>query len=350
MESAIPEHLLCPRSRSRRVPDDYTPPYPAYTARANPSVKQVVIGQFGVQSRGADARGVAWQAIRDIINTFAESDGPGHNDLAHYVDALGYDNTLAIAYWSDPDSFARWEGNPAVAATWNVRLRNDLGYFREITVPRVRHYETLFNTPDRLEGVGVVMGDVSAEVREHAYWGAARDRIPLAQTDALEPSGALVAIQESATLPGAVRIEGHANVAMIRSGQEWTETVDRERTLYLQEMEPVLRAGMDFLRDRGTAVGCYNNRYMRHLDPSGEALEKTFGLSFWRSLADLERWSESHPTHLAIFGNFMRIVQELEFKLALRLYHEVCVLQPDEQRYEYVNCHPGTGLMAGVGA
>jgi aldoxime dehydratase len=352
MESAIPQHLLCPRTRSRRVSDDYAPPYPAYTARAAPSVRQVVIAQFGVQSRGADQQAAAWRAIGDIIDTFGEGDGPGHHDLAHYVDARGYDNTIAIAYWIDPDSFAHWQRNPAVAAIWSAgqRAGDGLGYFREITAPRVQHYETLFNTPDRLEGVGVVMGSVSSEIREHAYWGGARDRIPLSQTAALEPSGSVAAVYEAPAIPGAVRIQGHENIAMIRSGQEWIETQGRERDLYLKEMEPVLRAGMDFLRDQGTAVGCYNNRYMRHLDRSGQALEKTFGLSFWRSLADLERWSESHPTHLAIFGNFMRIVQELEFRLALRLYHEVCVLAPDEQRYEYVNCHPGTGMMNVGGA
>jgi aldoxime dehydratase len=27
------------------------------------------------------------------------------------------------------------------------------------------------------------------------------------------------------------------------------------------------------------------------------------------------------------------------------VYHEVSVLQPDEQDYEYLNCHPRTGLL-----
>ena len=53
MESAIPSHLECPRTRQRRVPDDYAPPYPAWVARHRPSVKQVVMAYFGVQYRGA---------------------------------------------------------------------------------------------------------------------------------------------------------------------------------------------------------------------------------------------------------------------------------------------------------
>jgi aldoxime dehydratase len=58
----------------------------------------------------------------------------------------------------------------------------------------------------------------------------------------------------------------------------------------------------------------------------------------------MERWSESHPTHLEIFAAFMRMAQSLDFRL-LRLYHEVSVLRAEEQRFEYLNCHPGTGLL-----
>jgi aldoxime dehydratase len=32
----------------------------------------------------------------------------------------------------------------------------------------------------------------------------------------------------------------------------------------------------------------------------------------------------------------------------LRLYHEVTVAAADEQFFEYLNCHPGTGMLAAV--
>ncbi len=67
-----------------------------------------------------------------------------------------------------------------------------------------------------------------------------------------------------------------------------------------------------------------------------------FGYSLWRSLAHLEQWAESHHTHLRIFGTFMRLVQKLP---NLKLYHEVSVFDADAQHYEYINCHPNTGLM-----
>lgn len=87
---------------------------------------------------------------------------------------------------------------------------------------------------------------------------------------------------------------------------------------------------------------------MHHTDTKGLALEKSFGVSYWRSLSNLKEWAKSHPTHTAIFGTFMRIVQELQFQIKLRIYHEVSVLKADEQDYEYIYCPPQTGLLNGV--
>jgi hypothetical protein len=67
-------------------------------------------------------------------------------------------------------------------------------------------------------------------------------------------------------------------------------------------------------------------------------------MSWWRSLDALERWSESHPTHLAIFGAAMRYLSTLGPAARLAaLYHEVSVLPVDGQLFEYVDCRPGTG-------
>jgi aldoxime dehydratase len=305
---------------------------------------------FGVQWKGDAAKSRATEEFLQVITHFAATEGPTHFDRAHEIDAAGFDNLIAVAYWTDTRACQRWQADSAVAEWWNspARLNGPCGYFREVLSPRLEQFETLFSTPDRMEGIGHALGHRSAEdVIEHAYWGSMRERIPLSQTDALEPAGAL-AFDGSSSVKGRIRIKGHENLALIRSGQEWTETEGKERVLYTSEMQPTLAAGMEFLRDQGPAIGCYANRYLRHLDPRGGPLEKTFGLSYWRSLKHLEQWAESHPTHLAIFGTFMRIVQELEFNLKLRLYHEVAVVSPDAQDYEYINCHPSTGLLRHV--
>lgn len=343
MESSIAKHLLCPRTRTRRIDDDYAPIYPAWSARSPQTVSEVVMGYFGVQcARGSDSSR-ADAAFRELVQHFSGADAPGHVDYARFVDGAGARNLIAIAYWDSPQRFRRWEARPIVADWWRSddRLNDTVGYFREILIPRMEQFETAYSTPDHLEGVGVIMGGISDVIQEHGYWGSMRDRIPLSQTDGMSPSGALA--REERT--GRIIVKGHKNVAVIRSGQDWTDTKGEERRVYLEDIEPTLRAGMAFLRDQGPTIGCYSNRYVEITDAEGRPIDKSFGVSHWRSLADMERWAESHPTHLNIFITFVQLAQNVP---SLRLYHEVSVFDAEGQTYEYINCHPGTGLMGGI--
>jgi aldoxime dehydratase len=86
---------------------------------------------------------------------------------------------------------------------------------------------------------------------------------------------------------------------------------------------------------------------MQALDSdTGEPLEKSFGLAWFDDLSNLERWAKTHPTHVAIFGGFMQYVQTLNFQVQLRLYHEIAVIPSEAQYFEYLNCHPGSGLLS----
>ncbi|MFL6665485.1 MAG: phenylacetaldoxime dehydratase family protein [Rhizobacter sp.] len=342
MESAIPKHLQTARSRTRRIPDDYTPPYPATVARFKPGVRRVVMAYFGLQYTGTPAPVAASRALAGIAEGFAASHGPGHWDRARDVDRAGYTNVISIGYWDDPVVFDAWF--EAVGSRWT---RGDpdagIGTFVEVLRPAVERFETLFSG-DTPEGVAAIAGELSEPVQEHAYWGGARDRIALSQTDALAPAGA-----------PRIKVDGlrrtvipHENVCLIRSGQDWSATQDEERRMYLRDVEPVLRAGMDFLRDEGGPVGCFSNRYMTVVDGAGRELDKSFGMGWWKSLAALERWSESHPTHVAIFGAAMKYLGTLGPAAKLKLYHEVTVAAAHEQFFEYFNCHPETGML-GVG-
>jgi aldoxime dehydratase len=102
---------------------------------------------------------------------------------------------------------------------------------------------------------------------------------------------------------------------------------------------------MDFLRDDGRSIGCFANRYMTVLDADGRPTEKSYGMSWWKSLAALERWSESHPTHVRIFGAAMKYLSSLGPAAKLRLYHEVTVARPADQFFEYRRCHDRTGML-----
>lgn len=344
MESAIDTHLTCPRTLSRRVPDDYQPPFPMWVARADASLQQVVMAYLGVQYDDEARRGDALAALRTIVGTFAAADGPVHHDLTHHVDNRDHHNLMIVAYWADPAAYGRWLRSDEVAGWWesDERLHDGLGHFREVVAPRVDQFETLYAFQEQLPGVGAVMGGISGDINEHGYWGSMRERFPISQTDWMQPNGALTVVEGDPAKGGRVVVRGHDNIALIRSGQEWIEAGEEERSLYLDEILPTLEAGMDFLRDNGEAVGCYSNRFVRSIDLDGNELDESYNIGHWSSLDKLERWAESHPTHLRIFTTFFRVAEGLD---KLRLYHEVSVSSGSEQLFEYVNCHPGTGML-----
>jgi aldoxime dehydratase len=338
MEPSIAEHLVQPRTRPARKGENFQPAYPSFSARFDPTVTRVVMAYYGVQFTGPMPP-VASGAIAELHESAGLADGPAYRDQARYQDEAGYETVVNILYWTDIDAHDRWS---ATAADWTApeRYRPEAGFFTEIVTPTVDRFETLFSN-DRVEGISTAAGGLSGEIREHAYWGGTRDRLPLAQVDPLEPHGQLTV---SADAP-LVRVSGQDNLCLIRSGQEWTETADDERALYLDDVEPVLQAGMDFLRDDGLSIGCVANRYLQIIDDDGNAQEKTFGMSWWRSLQDLETWSEAHPTHLAIFRTAMKYLSTMGPAAKVRLYHEVTVVQAAQQQFTYLGCHANTGLL-----
>ncbi|MGS5087584.1 phenylacetaldoxime dehydratase family protein [Hydrogenophaga sp. A37] len=347
MESAIAPHLRCPRSQPARMPAGYTPPVPAYTARYAPGQTHAVMAYHGVQYRDLADREAAVAGLQTLRNAVHGADAPRFSDLAQYRDPEGWDTLVWTAYWSDRASHQRWQLHPAVQIFWqsDERLSGSTGWFREVACPGVDRFETLMSSPDGQEAVARLADAVSDEILEHAYWGGMRDRLPASQTDAL--TGATPAAPPTKPRPGQrVVIEGQHNMALIRSGQNWAHTGGVERERYLGEVEPVLREGMDFLSSpQGLGVGCLFNRYLRVLDEDFLPMDKSYGLSGWRSLAHMEAWAEKHPTHQQIFGSFMGMLQAIAAPPNLRLYHEVSVLQAGDAHFEYVNCHPGTGLL-----
>ena len=53
-------------------------------------------------------------------------------------------------------------------------------------------------------------------------------------------------------------------------------------------------------------------------------------MSWWRSLADLDRWAKDHPAHKAIFGQAMKYLSTMGPAARLRLYHELTVAAADD--------------------
>jgi aliphatic aldoxime dehydratase len=348
LDSSIPSHLRCPRTRTRQVSDKWNPPYPAFSSRPTQSIESIVMSYFGVQSKGDENKARACAAFQKILESFKQPDGPARHDLVQFVDAEGYLNLIAVGYWIDPATFEKWNESSAIKDWWasDERLKEGVGYFREILRPRMEQFETIFtHAHGPFEGVSILFPEMSEPIIEHGYWGSMRDRLPISQTDVMDPEGELSVKQGSPKLGGRVIVAGHDNLTLIRSGEDWSLTDGDERRAWNETIEPVLHEGMNYLRDDGLEVGCYCNRYVHHMDENGNLQEKGFGYSLWRSLSALETWGASHHTHLQIFVTFMRNVHKFK---NLTLYHEVSVFDAANQHFEYINCHPKTGLLRAV--
>jgi aldoxime dehydratase len=61
-------------------------------------------------------------------------------------------------------------------------------------------------------------------------------------------------------------------------------------------------------------------------------------------MGNLEDWSSTHRTHLVIFSRWQQMYRKYDFVLELQTWHEVGILR-DQADFEYINCHPQTGLL-----
>lgn len=366
MESSIAPHLRCPRSIPACLPDpSFEPPYPSFSIRFPQNVTRLVLAIIGAQHKpGASENTIS--ASRSIVSSFLSPPTtpetwtpPPFHDWTSVTDNKGYFNHCALVYWDSKSSYDSWATGSGFKTWWDALDAKDddgPGWFLEVLSPTTDRFETLFNTDTEVsrEGSAHMPGAcMSATIQEHGYWGSMRDRLPLSQTDEL--SGVKMSSPSSdSTITKGKRIivPGRKNLAIIRSGQDWSQTTPEERKLYLETMHPVLEKGMNFLRDNGEEVGCYSCRFMETVDAKtgkADGIDRTFGLAYFDELASLEGWSKHHPTHLAIFGGFFQYAKKLGNNVTLRVFHEVMVLEEEQQYFEYVGCHEGTGMLAVMG-
>ena len=320
-----------------RMPPDWDPPVPAWSSTFADSVSEVAMCVIGFQH--ADDQ----QTDEFLVALKGLTDGVDIADFAFCEGVGGLRQTVGIFYWTDPRKSADWLEGQAFQAFWAEHTSTEAGYgvFRELFNIPLERSETLFSSPERDDGMSRRRAGVEGPIQRHQYWGGMRDRVPVSGHDPLEAEGTLTVERDG----NRVRVRTHENLCIIRSGQDWSSTQGDQRADYLERIEPVLLAGMNFLRDKGGNIGCYSCRYMREMEADGTPAERSFGLAYFRTMAELERWAEHHPTHLAIFNTFLEIAPKYGPDLQLRLWHEVSVLPAGNQFGEYVNCLPGTGLL-----
>jgi hypothetical protein len=360
-ESAIDEHLQQERILPAKTPKgNFQPPFQAYVARYPKNAVDLVMAVLGAQfasrrdetSRKAIAKLTSFISSENVDASFR----PRFYEFASVTDASGHYNETVLSYWSSTAAYKQWATDSGFQQWWDTLdpEKESHGWFVEVFFPTMDRIETVFSVSEAPEGAAHMREGFSGPITEHGYWGSMRDRLPASQTESLDGDKADWKVKESKEEAGAkkrrIRVPGTPNLAVIRSGQDWAATLPAERELYLAELRPVLAKGMDFLRDHGDEVGCYSCQLMDVVDAgTGKAdQDRTFGLAYFDELASLERWSKEHPTHVNIFGSFMRYAKKLQDAMTLRLFHEVLVLEPEQQLFEYVGCHAATGMLTAV--
>jgi len=339
-----PRALVSVSPSPRHMPPDWKPPAPAWSASFSHQTTPVVMAYFGTQLEShADE-----QPVPGMHEFFDTTDAPDNVETARFVDRAGCSNLISAAYWTNPASYEKWNIDSGFNAWWNDPARADdrQGHFREIlTVPPDR-FETIFSH-GIVVGLAKTGGPVVGPIREHNYWGSMRDRIQASAADNLvsEHGERLPRLGSTATERRRLRVKVPENLAVIRSGQDWTACTGAELAAYDDSVRPALLEGMHFLRDHPDETGCCDLRFAEETDRHGAPLKKTFGLGYFLTLAHLEKWAATHPTHLAIFSKFLNMAREYGADLKLKLWHEVSVLTAAGQIFEYINCHPGTGLL-----
>mgnify|MGYP003412113932 CR=1 FL=1 len=330
-------HGSCDQALPKRMPADWTPQVNGYSAGFAPEITEFIVAIYGRQG-AATGRGFGEMAAP----AFSDNDGPISVQYGQFVDERGCTNDLAIAYWVEQADFERWQATHPWPL-WCQTTPED-GVWREVLRVPVQRGETLLSSPLIEWGLSAARSRLVGPVREHGYWGAMRDRLPVSSQDLLETTGALSSA--STDVNGCIRrvVTPTANLCVICSGQDWNSCEPAHAEYYLRELEPKLRTAMADLARNGEAHGSHSCRFVRMTDASGTPLDASFGLAFFRSLSDLERWAATDPLHLDIWRSF--ISHKRETQTTLRLWHEVLVLPAQGQVFEYLNCHPATGLMS----
>ena len=326
------------------MPENWEPPYLSWSAEYAADVELIVIAYIAVQSKGESTAGFHdWFKGALSINH-----APQIVDRAAYLDTERFNNEVYICYWTDYSDYHRWVSSDTVSLWWNhdTRQSGSSGYWWEtLNIPMGR-FETIFSSEDAA-GAASTTDKFIGPIQEHAYWGAMRDRIPSSAANAFDNTtgSELSPVRGQDSIGKRLMVTPPENMCVIRSAQNWTECQGEELMIYLNDVHPVLKKGMEFIRDNSVETGCISCRFMDELTMEGKSQDKTFGQAYFLTMGHLEAWAKSHPTHLAIFGSFHQMVKKLNFELDLKLWHEVSVVSNQNEPFAYVNCHPNTGLL-----
>ncbi|MGB8956338.1 MAG: phenylacetaldoxime dehydratase family protein [Tumebacillaceae bacterium] len=320
----------------KRMPKGHQPKSHAWTADFPDTTTTIIYVQFGIQHRSLEPAHDAYEQIgRSLQGLFA----PRHVDSATAVDVEGYTNDIWIAYWDNPEIYEAWKAQASVQE-WlaGVPTGATYGYWHEaLTIPK-DHFETIHSSESATNGVSHFTPLKYTTM--HEYWGSMRDRMSASEhDDFVSPLPELPKPQVHETRGRHIRVKAPDHVAFIRTGQDWSKCGPEERETYETEVQPTLSNANDYLASRDAASGCISSLMLQ------EPGNKSCVTAYFLSLKHMEDWTMSHPTHVAIFRVFFKMLETYNYKTQLALWHEVFVLQSDHMDLFYSNCHPQTGFL-----
>ncbi|MEP3276682.1 MAG: phenylacetaldoxime dehydratase family protein [Stappiaceae bacterium] len=333
------------RKYAMNKPVGHSPAIQRYSSRVEDEVKQVRLLILGQQSQ---VMGI--QARKDFLSTlstvFNHIGRPLHHDLATYTDPEGFENTFAVCYWQDEETFRAWKRG--FDSWWMEQDPStmDRGLWVESFAVPVEYRETIA-FKEYIRGLSACPMSKIEPMNESGYWGAARDRLPASAHDDLAPActDPLKIVSGRDTLKKRIAIrDAPSNLCVIRSGVSWAECGEEQLASYQQNLEPKLNEGMDYLRQNPVKSGCCSLRQVTCLNEDGSPAKEAYSLGLFQSFNHLEEWSHNHPTHLVIYTRAQAERKKYQERLELRTYHEVYVLN-EETSFDYLNCHPKTGLL-----
>lgn len=328
-----------------RRPKGFDPVVQRWSAGFQNRASDLCVSFYGIQ--GVDSTTVyASPFFGWIAQAVARPHGPTVHDHAWFTDPNGLYTHIVALYWIDTTGRDAWQADLAVQGWWDdaARLTEACGYFREsLTVPLERQ-ETLY-WQDYPAGLSRSLDVALYPTPYCGYYGAMRDRIPLAAIDELAPAIAhLTPPVQRETRGARWRIATPHNLAVIRSAAYWGMCDPEQTANYMSDLRAPLMRGMDYLKDNPVASGCCSLRFQQSCDAAGGPALETHALGYFLSLGHMEAWSERHPTHESIFSAAIARYRKYGHANQLRTWHEVFVLPASGQIFEYLNCAPGTGL------
>lgn len=348
---AAPTEAVSPSDRISpiRKPPGFVPAVQRWSFLLPPDAEGLRVAFFGAQARTeeelADHPMFTW--LNDAV--VRHRSGPTCFDHSRQQSSAGFIDHVLCAYWVDEERFQAWSCDPEVSDWWldPARLQGPFGSWKEILkVPR-HHQESIY-WRDYPAGL-MLSDDVEIFPTPYCgYYGAMRDRIPAAAYDRLDPlpGAALFMAEGRAGFGEHWAVKPPKNLAVIRSAHTWQRLEGQQLDDYREKLREPLNNGMDYLINNPLPTGCASLRWQTTTDERGNRLDERHALGYFLSLGHMERWAEGHDTHAAIFDAAMTHYKMYGKENQLRTWHEVFVLPGDGQVFEYLNCAPGTGLLA----